>query len=124
PSTSTGSIARPRTSRSTSPRSRSPGLSRPRTTPADARASGAVRWRRPQGRRRPVMSIAPRTDWNFVPPPVPVRRFTVDEYHRMIDAGIFGEDERFELLEGWIVYKMTRKPPHDATIELVSEVLR
>jgi Uma2 family endonuclease len=53
-----------------------------------------------------------------------MRRFTVDEYHRMIDAGFFTEDERFELLEGWIVYKMTRKPPHDATVELVSAVLR
>jgi Uma2 family endonuclease len=53
-----------------------------------------------------------------------MRRFTVDEYHRMIDNGFFAEDERFELLEGWIVYKMTRKPPHDATVELVSNLLR
>ncbi|HET7486588.1 MAG TPA: Uma2 family endonuclease [Acidimicrobiales bacterium] len=30
-------------------------------------------------------------------------RFTVDEYHRMAEAGIFGEDDRIELLEGEIV---------------------
>lgn len=30
------------------------------------------------------------------------RRFTVDEYHKMIDAGIFQEDDRIELLDGEI----------------------
>ena len=34
------------------------------------------------------------------PPSYPVRRFTVDEYHRMIAAGVFADDDRFELLEG------------------------
>jgi hypothetical protein len=47
-------------------------------------------------------------------PPLPVRRFTVDEYHRMIQAGVLGEDDDVELLEGWIVPKMGRNPPHDA----------
>lgn len=31
------------------------------------------------------------------------RRFTVEEYHRMGEAGIFGEDERVELIEGEVV---------------------
>ena len=31
------------------------------------------------------------------------RSFTVDEYHRMVQAGILGEDDRVELLEGEIV---------------------
>ena len=56
--------------------------------------------------------------------PFPVRRFTVDEYHRMIGACVFGDDERFELLEGWVTYAMTRKPPHDATVDLVAEIIR
>ncbi|MEO6810157.1 MAG: Uma2 family endonuclease [Isosphaeraceae bacterium] len=52
-------------------------------------------------------------------PPVPVRRFTVDEYHRMIQTGILGPNDRVELLEGWIVPKMPRKPPHDAIVSLI-----
>jgi hypothetical protein len=28
-------------------------------------------------------------------PPSPVRRFSVDEYHQMIDEGFFAKDERF-----------------------------
>lgn len=31
------------------------------------------------------------------------RRFTVDEYYRMADAGIFSEDDRVELIEGEVV---------------------
>ncbi|GAB6062212.1 Uma2 family endonuclease [Deferrisoma palaeochoriense] len=31
------------------------------------------------------------------------RRFSVDEFHRMARAGIFGEDDRVELLEGEVV---------------------
>src|SRR5207245_10533832 len=34
----------------------------------------------------------------------PVRhRFSVEEYHRMAEAGVFGEDDRIELLDGEIV---------------------
>jgi hypothetical protein len=29
-----------------------------------------------------------------LPPPFPVRRFTVDEYHRIIQAGILTENDR------------------------------
>ena len=57
-------------------------------------------------------------------PPLPVRRFTVDEYHRMIEANVFGDDERFELLEGWVTYATTRKPPHDVAIVLAAKVIR
>lgn len=31
------------------------------------------------------------------------RRFTVDEHHRMGEAGIFAEGERVELIEGEVV---------------------
>src|SRR5206468_3297312 len=33
-------------------------------------------------------------------------RFTVEEYHRMIDAGILHEDERVELIHGELVCSM------------------
>ena len=57
-------------------------------------------------------------------PAFPVRRFTVDEYHRMIETGVLTEADRVELLEGWIVPQMVRRPRHDATIELVEAMLR
>ena len=59
----------------------------------------------------------------LLPPPFPVHRFTVDEYHQMIQKGILQEDTPVELLDGWIVPKMPRNPPHDATINKVQGVL-
>jgi Uma2 family endonuclease len=50
-------------------------------------------------------------------------RITVEEYHRMIDAGVFGPEPRLELLEGVIVDKMTKKPPHVLATDLLDEVL-
>lgn len=52
---------------------------------------------------------------------MPVRRFTVDEYHRMIDTGILREGDPVELLEGWLVLKMTRNPPHDVALSLTDD---
>jgi hypothetical protein len=40
------------------------------------------------------------------------RRFTVDEYHRMIEAGILGEDEHVELLEGEILEMSPQSERH------------
>jgi hypothetical protein len=52
-------------------------------------------------------------------PPLPVRRFTVDEYHRLIETGVLGEDDDVELLEGWIVPKTGRTPTHDAVVAMI-----
>jgi Uma2 family endonuclease len=54
-------------------------------------------------------------------PPLPMRRFTVDEYHRMLEKGILGEGDPIELLEGWLVFKMGRNPPHDLVLTLAEE---
>ena len=40
------------------------------------------------------------------------RRFSVSEYHGMIEAGILGEDEHVELLEGEIVEMSPQDKPH------------
>jgi len=50
------------------------------------------------------------------PSKVWLRPFTVAEYHDMIRHGILTEDERVELLDGWVVKKMAHNPPHDAAI--------
>lgn len=59
----------------------------------------------------------------FAQPPFPVRRFTVDEYERMTAAGVLSEADAVELLEGWIVPKMPKYPPHDGTIDLIAALL-
>lgn len=51
-------------------------------------------------------------------------RFTVRQYEQMIDAGILTKDDKIELLEGYLVLKMPRNPPHDGTIQLIQEALR
>ncbi len=56
-------------------------------------------------------------------PPVPIRRLSVPEYHCLIESGYFADDEAFELLEGWVVPKMSRNPPHDLSMTLVLRVL-
>ncbi len=45
------------------------------------------------------------------------RRFSVAEYHRLIELGILTEDDNLELLDGYLVHKMLRNPPHDAAIQ-------
>lgn len=57
-------------------------------------------------------------------PTVAVRRFSVDEYHRLIQSGVLGVEERFELLDGWIVARISRNPIHDAAVQIVDELLR
>jgi Uma2 family endonuclease len=54
----------------------------------------------------------------------PVRRFSVAEYERIGQAGILSEDDSVELLEGLIVEKMTKHPPHDGMIDLLVQLLQ
>src|SRR3954454_16589764 len=56
-------------------------------------------------------------------PPFPVRRFSVAEYLRMNEIGMLGEDDKVELLDGWITPKMTRNPPHDSILTQIATVL-
>ena len=57
-------------------------------------------------------------------PNVPVWRLTVPQYHQLLQAEILRSGDRIELLEGWLVPKMTKKPPHMVACELLSEALR
>ncbi len=44
-------------------------------------------------------------------------RFSVDNYHQMIESGILTEDDNVELLDGYVVQKMPHNPPHEGSIE-------
>lgn len=45
-------------------------------------------------------------------PVEPACRITVEQYHEMIRLGILAEGDPIELLEGWLVRKMPKNPPH------------
>ena len=51
-------------------------------------------------------------------------RVSVRQFKKMIDAGVFGEHDHVELLEGILVDKMTKKPPHNFTVAAVAEAFR
>jgi Uma2 family endonuclease len=42
----------------------------------------------------------------------------------MAEAGVLTQDDRVELLEGWVTPKMTHNPPHGSAIMRVEEALR
>ena len=51
------------------------------------------------------------------------RRFTVEEYHRMGEAGIFHPDDRVELIEGEIVQMSPIGQPHAFTVMMFNNLL-
>jgi Uma2 family endonuclease len=57
-------------------------------------------------------------------PAFPLRRFSVAEYEQIGQAGILTEDDSVELLDGLIVEKKTKHPPHDAMIDLLVQLLQ
>lgn len=50
-------------------------------------------------------------------------RITVEQYHQMIQAGILTADDPVELLDGWLVRKMTKNPPHTLATQLLRDAL-
>lgn len=42
----------------------------------------------------------------------PLRRFSVDEYHWLIEHGFFGSEDRVELIDGYLVQMSPIRPPH------------
>jgi len=47
----------------------------------------------------------------------PRRRFTVDQYERMVEAGVIQPDERVELLDGEVVEMPPIGPPHASRVD-------
>jgi Uma2 family endonuclease len=50
-------------------------------------------------------------------------RLSVEQYHEMIRAGILTSDDPVELLEGWLVCKMPKNPPHRIATRLAQKTL-
>jgi Uma2 family endonuclease len=51
-------------------------------------------------------------------------RLTVRQFEKMIDAGIFRDDDHVELLGGLLVDKMVKKDPHNFSVGEVAELSR
>lgn len=49
---------------------------------------------------------------------------TVEQYHAMARAGILEEGAPIELLEGYLVEKMTKHPPHSVATQLTQDAIR
>src|SRR5207253_10920762 len=71
---------------------------------------------------KPSMSVAIEPS-PHITPPSPDYRFTVRQYHRMIEVGILTQNDPVELLEGRIVPKMPHNPPHDTAVDLAQTTI-
>ncbi len=54
-------------------------------------------------------------DW--LPPPESVYRLSVEKYEAMVATGVFTKSDRFHLINGILVAKMTEYPPHAAACD-------
>jgi Uma2 family endonuclease len=62
-----------------------------------------------------VLALPAQTTWPFQGMTT-FHRLSVRKYQQMIDTGILTDEDRVELLEGYMVQKMPANPPHDSTI--------
>ena len=58
------------------------------------------------------------------PPTEPVFRLSVEQYHAMISAGVVADDNAVELLEGVLVLKLPKNPPHRYVVQTAKEPIR
>jgi Uma2 family endonuclease len=72
--------------------------------------------------QEPMLLDAPPVDIDSQP--LNTTRLTLDQYHHMIDSGVLAEDNRIELLEGWLVEKMTKNNLHIYVNEKTAALLR
>ena len=53
-----------------------------------------------------------------------LRLWTVEEYHRMNEAGIFAPNERVELLEGRIIWMIAKGTAHRSAVGRIDRLLQ
>ncbi len=51
-------------------------------------------------------------------PPRALYRISIEKYEAMVQSGVFTNRDRLELIEGYLVEKMTKNPPHTVSSEL------
>ncbi len=54
---------------------------------------------------------------------LPYKRWTVEDYHQMITAGILTTDDQVELLSGQIIEMVPQEPPHASNVSSFNHAL-
>lgn len=70
----------------------------------------------------PMLLDAPPVDIDSQP--LKLMKWTVEQYHDLIDRGMIAEDDGIELLEGLLVEKMGINPPHSLSVGLTNDALQ
>lgn len=79
------------------------------------------------------MSTQPATFGTYVPSSViplstdslpTARRFSVDEYHRMIQSGILTQSDHVQLIDGWIIEMPPIGPEHSTSTSLLEAAIQ
>jgi hypothetical protein len=72
-----------------------------------------------------MTTMAPSQLTHSLPSPEEVYRFTVDQYEHMVESGALREDDRVELVDGIVVWKMPKSTSHIAsTRKCLREITR
>lgn len=70
------------------------------------------------------MATGTRRSANVKPVAPALYRFDIRQFERMIDAGVFRDEDHVELLEGVLVAKMTKHQPHNISVSQTGGALR
>ncbi len=52
------------------------------------------------------------------------RKWTVSEYHRAVETGVFQPDEKLELIQGDVIEVSPQRGPHACAVDNLAEILR
>jgi Uma2 family endonuclease len=74
------------------------------------------------GKQEPVMSTVASIPPAGIPP-FAIVRFSVEQYHEMARVGVIEDGAPIELLDGFLVPKMTKNPAHGVGIQLLIDAL-
>jgi hypothetical protein len=71
-----------------------------------------------------VLTAAPqRANSSFTLPADLLFRLSVAQHHEMIQAGILRSGDPVELIDGYLVIKMTKNPDHELATRLLLDIL-
>jgi Uma2 family endonuclease len=54
----------------------------------------------------------------------PLYRMSIEQYEQLVDSGVFTKRDKFELINGLLVAKMTQNDPHSTADTLTGDALR